>query len=331
MPTALIANPSRRYRKGRTKSMVARSRARNKHGQFVKQRRRNPGGAMVLYTPPKSRPKRRRLVRTYYTPPGATTGVTRRVRRRRPRRSYFITRKRRARPRYIAARKTPRRRRLKPMAKRGRRRYRRSRNVIVTPRGRRITRLRRAPKSRARRFFRKHGRTYYTNPRRRRVHRRSNPGRRMGGSLISTVLKPYAVGFIASMGVAAIDTFVAKKFPAAASGAINQLVKVGTAFVVAFALRRKPEIARSAITAIAATGGYNLGSKLVGGMAAVQTPAQALKGIGEMAESYPDMGALLQGGVGALLQGLGDIGPPNTQDVVANYGAALNGMGDDDN
>lgn len=222
------------------------------------------------------------------------------------------------------------------MARRGRRRYRRTGRTITGPRGRRIARLRRVAKGRARRFARRHGRTVYYNPSRRRgrgrrrmVRRRRNPGGG-GGSLISRVLKPYAIGFIASLGVAALDTFVAKQFPSAASGAINQLVKVGTAFAIAIGLRRKPDVARAAITAIAATAGYNLGSKLVGGMGATQTPAQTVKGLGEMASSYPEIGALLQGGVGALLQGMGDVGPPNTGDVVSNYSAALSGMGDDE-
>ena len=55
-------------------------------------------------------------------------------------------------------------------------------------------------------------------------------------------------------------------------------------------------------------------------------PAQAVKGLGEMSVHYPELGALLNGGVGALLNG-----PPDVDDAVVNYATALNNMADDDN
>lgn len=142
-----------------------------------------------------------------------------------------------------------------------------------------------------------------------------------GGSLLKRVLVPYAAGFLASGVVAVLDTALAK-WPVA-----KQLVKVGAAFAIAIGGRRYPRASTAAIAALAATSGYGLGTKLAGGFIA-QSPAQAVKGLGDMSRTYPEMGALLTGGVGALLNGMGD--PSNPDTVVANYASALDNMASDD-
>lgn len=140
----------------------------------------------------------------------------------------------------------------------------------------------------------------------------------MGGLLKRTFI-PYAVGFITSGLTAVVDTGLAS-YPMA-----KNLVKVlGAVAVAATVGRRHPVAATAAISAIAASQGYTLGTKLAGGMFA-QSPAQAVQGLGEMARSYPELGALLNGGVGALLNG-----PPDVDDAVVNYSTALANMADDD-
>lgn len=192
--------------------------------------------------------------------------------------------------------------------------------------GRRIRRARRVAKRYAHRYYQPRGkRRIYLNPRRkhrRRVRRRRNPGNLLGGGLLKRVLVPYAAGFVTSMGAAVLDTALAK-YPMG-----RNVAKVGGAFLIAIFGRRYPVAANAAIAALAASSGYALGTRLAGGIVA-QTPAQAIKGLGEMAETHPEMGALLNGGVGALLNGLG-AGPDNIDSAIVNYQTALNNMADDD-
>lgn len=158
------------------------------------------------------------------------------------------------------------------------------------------------------------------NPRRRR-HRRSrrrNPG--FGGA-IRKVFVPYAAGFITSIGCSLIDSRLAN-YPAG-----KQLVKVGGAIAIAMFGRRYPVASAAAIGALAASQGYVVGTRLAGGLVA-HTPAQAVQGLGEMQQTYPELGALLSGGVGALLSGMG--GPDDVDAVAANYTTALNNMSGDD-
>lgn len=145
----------------------------------------------------------------------------------------------------------------------------------------------------------------------------------MGGAgTFPFILKSYAAGFVTSLATAVIDTALAN-YPA-----VKQIAKVGGAVLIAFVGRRRfPMAATAAIASLAGSQGYALGTKLAGGFIA-QSPAQATKGLGEMAQVYPEMGALLTGGIGALLTGMS--GVPNQADVVGNYETALSNMADDD-
>lgn len=139
------------------------------------------------------------------------------------------------------------------------------------------------------------------------------------GGLLKRTFVPYAVGFVTSGAMAMVDTGLAN-YPA-----VKQIAKVGLAIgVAAFVGRRHPVAATAAISAIAASQGYAFGTRLAGGMIA-QSPAQAVKGLGEMSVSYPELGALLNGGVGALLNGV-----PDVDDAVRDYATALNNMADDE-
>lgn len=150
----------------------------------------------------------------------------------------------------------------------------------------------------------------------RRVRRR-NPG---FGGLLRRAFVPYAAGVVTSAASAMLDTGLAK-FPV-----VRQLVKVGGVLgIAAFLGRKYPQASAAAIGALGASQGYPLVTKLAGGLVA-RTPAEAVKGLGEMTETYPEMGALLQGGLGALLQG----GPSDVPEVAANYETALMNMADDD-
>ena len=80
----------------------------------------------------------------------------------------------------------------------------------------------------------------------------------------------------------------------------------------------------AAIGALGASQGYPLVTKLAGGIVG-RTPAEAVKGLAEMSESYPEIGALLQGGVSALLNG-----PSDVPEATMNYETALMNMADDD-
>jgi hypothetical protein len=130
---------------------------------------------------------------------------------------------------------------------------------------------------------------------------------------------PYAAGIVTSAASAMLDTGLAK-WPV-----VRQLVKVGGVVGIAMFLGRKyPQASAAAIGALGASQGYPLVTKLAGGLVA-RTPAEAVKGLGEMTETYPEMGALLQGGLGALLQG-----PSDVPEVAMNYETALMNMADDD-
>ncbi len=142
------------------------------------------------------------------------------------------------------------------------------------------------------------------------------------GGLMRRVFVPYAAGFLTGGAASILDAGL-EKYPV-----VKGISKVGLAFAIAFAGRRYPTASTAAIAALAASQGYPLGIKLTGGMFAT-SPAGAVKGLGEMSQHYPELGALLAGGVGALLSGMG--GPPNVPDVVTNYQTALANMaGDDD-
>ena len=109
---------------------------------------------------------------------------------------------------------------------------------------------------------------------------------------------------------------------------VRTLAKIAGSVLIAITGRKYPVASAAAIGALAASSGYPLGVKLAGGMVA-RNPTEAVKGLGEMSESYPEMGALLSGGVGALLSGMG--APPNVPSVVTDYTTALNNMaGEDD-
>lgn len=205
-------------------------------------------------------------------------------------------------------------RRYHTMAKRKRRRKSHARRPIRRRR-RAIHRIR--PSRRTR--------TIFVNPRhrrrrrRRRVHHRRhrrNPGFGRGG-LLMRAFTPFAVGFVASMGAAVLDSALSG-YPK-----VRQLVKVGGAVAIAFVGRKYPVASTAAIAALAASSGYPLGTRLAGGMVA-HNPTEAVKGLGGMAGVYPEIGALLNGGVGALLSGVPDEGT-----AVMNYQTAL-GAADDD-
>ena len=215
------------------------------------------------------------------------------------------------------------------MAKRKRRRStkRRARRAAA-PKSRRV--YRRRPRTTHRRRRRRGGgsgfahvrrgtRVIYINPRRRRHgrrRRRHNPG---FGGILKRAFVPYAAGIITSAATAMLDTGLAKM------PVVRQLVKVGGVVAIAAFLGRKhPQASAAAIGALGASQGYPLVTKLAGGLVA-RTPAEAVKGLGEMTATYPEMGALLQGGLGALLQG-----PTDVPDVAANYETALMNMADDD-
>lgn len=139
------------------------------------------------------------------------------------------------------------------------------------------------------------------------------------GGILRMALVPYATGVATSAAMAMLDSGLA------ASPMIGNIVKAGGAVAIAaFFGRRHPLAASAAIGAIGASQGYPLVTKLAGGMFA-HTPAQAVKGLGEMSDTYPEMGALLQGGLGALLQGPTDVPMTST-----NYQTALQNMADDD-
>jgi hypothetical protein len=210
-----------------------------------------------------------------------------------------------------------RRKRRRVARRRPARRRRVSRRRYTAPVRRR---RRRSPRRRSTSRRRRGRAVIYINPRRRRgrrLRRRRNPG--MGG-MIGRVMTPFAVGFVTSMAAAGIDTVLSK------SPKLAQLAKVGGAFLIAFAGRRYPTASIAAIASLAGSMGYPLGVKLAGGLVAT-SPAQAVAGLGAMSRTYPQMGALLSGGIGALLSDA----PSNLPTVASNYMMALrNNVTDDD-
>lgn len=130
---------------------------------------------------------------------------------------------------------------------------------------------------------------------------------------------PYAVGFITSGAMGVLDAGLAAYPMARNVGKV--LLALGVAATVG---KRHPVAATAAISAIAASQGYAFGTRMAGGIVA-STPAQAVQGLGAMSATYPEIGALLNGGVGALLDG-----PPDIDDAVVNYATALNNMASED-
>ena len=223
---------------------------------------------------------------------------------------------------YYTSRKSARRRRSKKggnlMVKRKRKG---SRSVVRRRKTRRIPRAVRVSKRRARRYFkgRKYKRAVYLNPSRRRRVRKNPSG---FGSLLKAAFIPYATGVVVAGVSALLDTGLSR-WPV-----VRQLAKVvGVLAVAKFVGARHPLIAAASIGAIGASQGYPLITRLAGGMVA-RTPAEAVEGLAEMAESDASMGALLQGGMGALLNGLE--GPTDVGTVVGDYEEALSNMADDD-
>ncbi len=216
----------------------------------------------------------------------------------------------------------PARKKAPKMARRKRRRTRRvARRRPARRRARRIRRSVTVPRRRARRYRRnRRGRVIYMNPgrrrSRRRIRRRRNPSMGRG---ITGIFVPFAAGFIASMAAAGIDKMLAT------SPKMASLAKVGAAFLIGFAGRRYPRASVAAIGALAGSIGYPLGVRLAGGMVAA-TPQQAVQGLGSMARTYPQMGALLSGGMGALLSDA----PSNLPAVASDYMTALRNRVDDD-
>lgn len=225
----------------------------------------------------------------------------------------------------FGAGKPRRKRRGTKMARRRKRRHSKLRRGSRVRR-RRIRRAKRVPKARAHRYYKSRRGRIYLNGKRRRARRsiRRSHRRRNGSMGVFSALKasfvPFATGIVAGGLSAVLDNKLASK--PAVKNIVKAVVIVG---VAAFVGRKHPRVASAAIGALSANFGYSLATKALGGMAAAHTPQQAVQGLGEMADEYPEMGALLNGGLGALLNGI-----PDVADVSANYEMALNNMADDD-
>lgn len=115
--------------------------------------------------------------------------------------------------------------------------------------------------------------------------------------LLKSTFTSFAAGFAAA-GVAAV---IDKQF--SGKPMIARIGKVVAAFAIAKFGARHPRASSAAIGALGASEGYSLVTRMLGGAAAAHTPDQAVKGLADMSESYPEMGALLNGGMGALLEG----------------------------
>lgn len=286
--SAVIANPFRR-RRWRMNPYIGPSHQLSSIPSISRTRKRRSDAG-------KKRKKRSSRAMTVYYPPAAAKVKRKKskmAKRRKTRSDKGVSRTRR--------RKSKGRRRFRlPMGRVLRRKPRRGYRVGRSGRWRRGTK------------------TVYINPRRR---RRRNPG--FGGSnMISTVkgaFVPYAVGFITSLGASVIDTALST------SPVVSQLIKIGGVVAIAAVFGNKnPRAAAAAIGALAAAQGYPLGVKLGGGIVATDTQ-KALVGLGNMARYHPEMGLLLQGGLGALLNG-----PSDVDAMSRNYSNALNSMSDDD-
>lgn len=97
---------------------------------------------------------------------------------------------------------------------------------------------------------------------------------------------------------------------------VSALSKVAAGAVGAALLRKRPALAFGWAGGVIGSFGYSMGVKAAGGLVA-HTPTAALKGIADMANSDPEMAA--------LLEGLGDMG-----DVVNDVSGAddMGDMGD---
>lgn len=165
----------------------------------------------------------------------------------------------------------------------------------------------------------------YINPRKRRGKGRRRHRRNPGGVNVKHTFKLLIAGFAAGGLAAFIDKMLSGKSQIAAN-----LAKVGAAVIVAVVGKRYPSASAAAVGALSGSVGYAMVTRMGGGIVA-HSPAGAVKGLAEMSDDYPEMGALLQGGLGALLEGDDDFGDlPGTVD---NYETALQNMadGDDDN
>jgi hypothetical protein len=299
----------RRMAKGRAKSR----RASGRPVRRVRRKRRRNG--LNSYNPSRKRRVRRVRFRRNPTAVIANPGYSR---------AYaagwegiFGSKKTRKRKRKGTSTMAKRRRRKARRASPKRRVHRRRRSPVRRRRGHARRRSGRRGKVSFARRVPRGTRVIYINGRRRRRgsrSRRRNPG--MGG-LIRRTFVPYAVGFITSGLAAVLDTGLAN-YPMA-----KRLAKVVGCLVIAKMVRNQIT-ATAAIASLAASEGYTLGTRLAGGMVA-HSPAQAVGGLGEMAGSYPELGALLNGGIGALLNGV-----PDVDTAVVNYATALNNMADDD-
>lgn len=179
---------------------------------------------------------------------------------------------------------------------------------------RRITRAIRVPKRYARRYMKQKGKKrFYINPRRR-SRRYRNPEIR--GGLVKTALVAIGAGFAASAASAVIDKY------AGGRPMIARVGKLITALAIAKFGGRYPQAASAAIGGLAASEGYNIMTRALGGLASAQTPADAIKSVAASAAGgNPAMGALLDGGLGALLNGV-----PDVEESAYDYNEALSNM-----
>lgn len=176
---------------------------------------------------------------------------------------------------------------------------------------RRVSTKRSRPRRRLRTVIRlgpsKRRRTVYIN------------GSRNGMALVKSTFTSFAAGFVAGGLSAVVD----KQF--ATKPNIARIAKVLAAFGIAKFGARHPRAAAAAIGALASSEGYNMATKFLGGAKAAHTPDQAVQGLADMSEAYPEMGALLNGGMGALLAGDEGMDGP-----LEDYQGALSGSTDYD-
>lgn len=296
------------------KKLIAARRAmvRGKGGKArrsVKRRKRNPLRALIANPGSPARLKlikRRVKARRSLSSASNTRSLLAPVKRR----------KRRASPRKVTRRKTAKRRTttrrkvgVSHMAKKRRRRAG----------TRRITRAVRVPKRYARKYIKRRGskRRFYINPRRsRRRHR--NPG--MGGGLLKSSLVSLGAGFVAAGASAVIDKY------ANGRPMIARVAKLVAALAIAKFGSRYPRAASAAIGGLAASEGYNMATRALGGLQSAQSEGDKVKAVADAASASPAMSALLDGGMGALLDGV-----PDVANSAYDYNTALaNIAGDSD-
>lgn len=268
-----------------------------------------PGTALARIGTPYSR---------HYPAPGAKIRKTRKRRK--------VTTKKRAKPRkkvyYLKA--APRRRKVTRRKTAKRRTTKRRKVGVVTMArkrrrvrrragSRRITRAIRVPKRYARKYMKQRGkRRFYINPRRRRN------GSGGSGGLLKSSLVSLGAGF-ASAGVAAvIDKY------AAGRPMIARVAKLVAALAIAKFGSRYPRAASAAIGGLAASEGYNMATKMLGGLQSAQSEGDKIKSIADAASGSPGVSALLSGGMGALLNGV-----PDVASSAYDYNIALSNMAGD--